>query len=52
LSRTIPLPGGEGRIDHFGLDTAGERLFVAALVTAQKLAVRFLGRFMIILIFV
>src|SRR5438874_13654338 len=31
LERTIPLPGVEGRIDHFSLDTAGRRLFVAAL---------------------
>src|SRR4051794_22651965 len=28
---TISLPGVEGRIDHMALDTAGERLFVAAL---------------------
>jgi DNA-binding beta-propeller fold protein YncE len=31
LERTIPLPGVEGRIDHFSLDPAGARLFVAAL---------------------
>jgi YVTN family beta-propeller protein len=31
LERTIPLPGVEGRIDHFTLDAAGHRLFVAAL---------------------
>ena len=31
LARTIPLPGVEGRIDHFALDDAGGRLFVAAL---------------------
>lgn len=31
LQQTIPLPGVEGRIDHLGLDTAGERLFVCAL---------------------
>ena len=31
LERTIPLPGVEGRIDHFGLDVAGDRLFVSAL---------------------
>ena len=31
LKQTIPLPGVEGRIDHFGLDAAGERLFVCAL---------------------
>jgi hypothetical protein len=31
LRRTIPLPDVQGRIDHFALDAAGERLFVAAL---------------------
>jgi DNA-binding beta-propeller fold protein YncE len=31
LIQTIPLPGVEGRIDHFALDRAGERLFVCAL---------------------
>src|SRR3954468_9178883 len=31
LERTVPLPGVEGRIDHFSLDAAGHRLFVAAL---------------------
>ena len=31
LTQTIPLPGVEGRIDHFALDTAGEMLFVCAL---------------------
>lgn len=31
LERTIPLPGVEGRIDHFAFDAAGGRLFVAAL---------------------
>jgi DNA-binding beta-propeller fold protein YncE len=31
LKQTIPLSGVEGRIDHFGFDTAGERLFVCAL---------------------
>jgi DNA-binding beta-propeller fold protein YncE len=30
LARTIPLPAVEGRIDHFALDAAGERLFVCA----------------------
>ena len=29
--QTIPLDGVEGRIDHFGLDAKGRRLFVAAL---------------------
>jgi len=29
--RTIPLPGVEGRIDHFAFDPAGDRLFVCAL---------------------
>ncbi len=28
---TIPLDGVEGRIDHFGIDAKGKRLFVAAL---------------------
>src|SRR5207244_11180538 len=31
LKQTTPLPGVEGRIDHFALDAAGERLFVCAL---------------------
>jgi len=31
LVQTIPLPGVEGRIDHFALDFDGARLFVAAL---------------------
>ncbi len=31
LKQTIPLPGIEGRIDHFTFDPAGERLFVCAL---------------------
>jgi DNA-binding beta-propeller fold protein YncE len=31
LKRTIPLPRVEGRIDHFALDPAGDRLFVCAL---------------------
>jgi DNA-binding beta-propeller fold protein YncE len=31
LRQTIPLPGVEGRIDHFGFDAARERLFVCAL---------------------
>ena len=31
LEQTIPLSGVEGRIDHFGFDAAGERLFVCAL---------------------
>ena len=29
--QTIPLDGVEGRIDHFGLDAKGKRLFVSAL---------------------
>ena len=29
--QTIPLDGIEGRIDHFGLDAKGKRLFVSAL---------------------
>lgn len=31
LKRTIPLPGVEGRIDHFDFDPTGDRLFVCAL---------------------
>jgi DNA-binding beta-propeller fold protein YncE len=31
LKQTIPLPGVEGRIDHFAFDAAAERLFVCAL---------------------
>src|SRR5260370_15244883 len=31
LTKTIALPGVEGRIDHFALDAAGERLFLCAL---------------------
>ena len=31
LKQRIPLPGVEGRIDHFAFDPAGERLFVCAL---------------------
>src|SRR5260370_15922238 len=30
--QTIPLDGVAGRIDHFGLDAKGKRLFVGALV--------------------
>src|ERR1041385_1737055 len=31
LTQTIPLPGVEGRIDHFAFDPTGQRLFVCAL---------------------
>jgi len=31
LKQTIALPGVEGRMDHFALDAAGDRLFVCAL---------------------
>jgi DNA-binding beta-propeller fold protein YncE len=31
LKQTIPLPGVEGRIDHFAFDAGGERLFVCAV---------------------
>jgi DNA-binding beta-propeller fold protein YncE len=31
LVQTIPLPNVEGRIDHFGYDAKGSRLFMAAL---------------------
>jgi DNA-binding beta-propeller fold protein YncE len=30
LEKEIPLPGVEGRIDHFSADSSGQRLFVAA----------------------
>ncbi len=31
LVQTIPIPDIEGRIDHFGVDAKGQRLFVSAL---------------------
>jgi DNA-binding beta-propeller fold protein YncE len=31
LVQTIPLPNVKGRIDHFNVDVAGKRLFIAAL---------------------
>src|SRR5215831_3238431 len=31
LEKEILLPGVEGRIDHFGADDTGQRLFIAAL---------------------
>src|SRR6266516_1771886 len=31
LVATIPLPNVEGRIDHFGVDLPGRRLFMSAL---------------------
>jgi DNA-binding beta-propeller fold protein YncE len=31
VRQTIPLPGVEGRIDHFAFDASSERLFVCAL---------------------
>ena len=31
LLDTVPLPNVEGRIDHFGIDVKGQRLFMAAL---------------------
>jgi DNA-binding beta-propeller fold protein YncE len=31
LAQSIPLSGVEGRIDHFAVDVAGERLFICAL---------------------
>ena len=42
LKQTIPLPGVEGRIDHFAFDTVGERLFLCALGnnTAEVLDLR------------
>jgi DNA-binding beta-propeller fold protein YncE len=42
LQQTIPLPGVEGRIDHFAFDAGGDRLFVCALGnnTAEVLDLR------------
>src|SRR5262245_66238225 len=31
LRQTIPLPGVEGRIDHFAADLSSQRLFICAL---------------------
>jgi len=31
LEKTVPLPGVEGRFDHFAADVAGKRVFVSAL---------------------
>jgi DNA-binding beta-propeller fold protein YncE len=31
LTQTVPLPGIKGRFDHFAIDAAGKRLFIAAL---------------------
>jgi DNA-binding beta-propeller fold protein YncE len=31
LLQTVPLPGVHGRIDHFDVDLAGQRLFMSAL---------------------
>src|ERR1700732_586434 len=31
LKKEIPLPGVEGRIDHFSVDVPGQRVFIAAL---------------------
>src|SRR5215831_14543671 len=31
LEAHIPLPNDKGRIDHFGVDVTGQRLFVAAV---------------------
>lgn len=36
LVQTIPMPGVEGRLDHFGLDVKGKRIFVAALGDNQN----------------
>ena len=30
LQRTIPLPAGTGKFDHFAVDLAANRLFIAA----------------------
>jgi DNA-binding beta-propeller fold protein YncE len=36
LVQTIPMPGVQGRLDHFGLDVKGKRIFVAALGDNQN----------------
>jgi hypothetical protein len=36
LAQKIPMPNVKGRLDHFGLDLAGKRLFVAALGDDQN----------------
>jgi DNA-binding beta-propeller fold protein YncE len=36
LVQTIPMPGVQGRLDHFGVDIGGKRLFVAALGDNQN----------------
>src|SRR5258707_14707993 len=36
LVQKIPMPNVKGRLDHFGLDLGGKRLFVAALGEDQN----------------
>jgi WD40 repeat protein len=36
LIQKIPMPNVKGRLDHFGIDLAGQRLFVAALGDDQN----------------
>jgi DNA-binding beta-propeller fold protein YncE len=36
LVQTIPMPSVQGRLDHFGLDLKGKRIFVAALGDNQN----------------
>jgi len=36
LIQKVPMPNVKGRLDHFGLDSAGQRLFVAALGDDQN----------------
>ena len=36
LIQKVPMPNVKGRLDHFGLDLAGNRLFVAALGDGQN----------------
>src|SRR5258706_14507040 len=36
LIQKVPMPNVKGRLDHFGLDLAGNRLFVAALGDDQN----------------
>ena len=36
LAQTIPMPNVQGRLDHFGVDVNGRRIFVAALGDNQN----------------
>lgn len=43
LEKTVPLPGVEGRFDHFAADVAGKRIFVSALGNNTVEAIDFAG---------